>query len=704
MYCSYCGIICVITFTVHNMDPVDLIPERRAKSWKREHEERCRRHQNSNDLKKCRDPGYGPDQSVLLEVKDSSTDLIKDAVRVEKMEMSASDKLLYSSGDSSVESESASALRTTTENSTTEYESTNKAPAESEIINNLRTIEGILSDGTRSEIIFPLVQTAEGLDVDTENNLHKDYLEKEEREDSVERSGVHMDCKGDSVMPGHICEGLSLFDNVEGSEKSHTILQQFETEMPEITPEKCSEISGETELGSSELLKVKSSPLEVSAELSELTMMKGTDLVHLEEALTRREAVNNMPLEFPEGVPTRPADVKPETLEDITLRFQDNMKDATVERISHGESEFKDVLQGHLGNISTVHAEDVNSEESVQKADVFLDTGEELGKCGKRGDLAGSDALELEIINFSEVTILNNINFEIVDSLVCSQDIEHGNSSSIEGSNLSSFETPGNVAEKLEEKETAGVKRGKNLFVELCHEEHFVKPLEFVDKTEHSVCLVASTSSVSSLQAREQSASESLEGPGTCGENNKFVSDCSVGNVAVECKATDKDSETIEVTGLSKSENPVSELNEGNSKHLMDNPALEIVGDMFHECAQLDRLSADSKYCLGIDIVQDHTLPSETAFLQPSAMASEDKVNNYSWVNTVVLLALEPTQSPIQWVAGALSPVVKQLRCEVDHLPPKNICIYPLPHMPSGTTLPFYFLMLSRYHDSHCYA
>jgi hypothetical protein len=650
------------------MDPAD-IPERRAKSWKREHEERCRRHQNSNDLKKYRDPGYGPDQSVLLEMKDNSTDLIKDAVRVEKIKMSASDKLL--SSIVGVESEGASCLRTATENSTTEYEITNKAPAEGDVINSLQTIEGILNDGRRSEIIFPLVQTVEGLDVETENNLHKHCLEKEGREDSIERNGVQVDCKGDSIMPGHICKVSSLFENVEVSEKSRMILQQFETEMLEIMPEEYSEISGGTELGSSELQKVKSTPLEVSAELSELTMVKGTDLVHLEEALTRREAVKDMSLEIPEWVPTRPADVKPETLEDITPRFQDNIKDATVEQISHGQSGFKDVLQGHVGNISTVHEDDVNTEESVQKADVFLDTGEELGKCGERGELAGSDTLELGINNLSEVTVLNNRNFEIVDSLDCSQDAEHSNSSNFdlenisgapddhvkgilitdilkcsvhaEGSNLSSFETPGNVAEKLEEEEAAGVKRGENLFVELCHEENFVRPVEVVDKTEHSVCVLASTNSISSSQAREQSASELLEGPGTCGENNTFVTGCSFGNVAIDCKTTDKDNGTLEGTGLSNSETPVSELNEGNSKHLVDNPALEMVGDMCH-----GYVSADSKYCLGIDIVQDHTSPSETAFLQPPAMASEDKVNKYSWVNAVLLLALEPTQPPIQ--------------------------------------------------------
>jgi hypothetical protein len=34
--------------------------------------------------------------------------------------------------------------------------------------------------------------------------------------------------------------------------------------------------------------------------------------------------------------------------------------------------------------------------------------------------------------------------------------------------------------------------------------------------------------------------------------------------------------------------------------------------------------------------------------------------------------ALGPTQPPIQWVAGALSPGVKRPRCEADHSPPTS--------------------------------
>jgi hypothetical protein len=630
------------------MDPADLIPERRAKSWKREHEERCRRHQNNNDLKKCRDPGYGPDQSVLLEMKDNSTDLMKDAVGVEKMEMSASDKFLNGSGDVDVESEGISALRTTIENSAIEYESTNKAPAEGDVINNLGTGEGLLCDGRRSEIVFPLLQTAEGSEVETENSLCKQYLENERREDFTETTGVHVDFKEESIKPVHICEGLSLCENVEEREKSPMILQQFETEVPEITSEGYSKILKGTESGSSKLHKAKSGPLEVSAESSELAVVKGTELVHLEEAFTWMEDIMDMSLEIPERVPARPADVKPET-EDAAPRFLDVLKDAPVERLSQGQLGFKDVLQGLSGNIRTVHEDSMNTEESVHKADVLLDTGEELGNSGERGELAGSDSLELGINNLSQVTVLDNINFEIVDSVGSSQDVEHSNSSSCDLENgngapndrligslktddqkysvhaeesvLSSFETPGNVAEKLKEEETADVKQGKNLCVELCHEENFRRPVEFVDEIKHSVCVLGSAKSLSPFHDREQSASEFLE------ENNKFVTDCSFGNVAVEYKTSDKDNGTIEDTGMSNLENPARELNEGNSKHLKDKPAVEMVGDMFHEYVQLEGLSADSKYCLGIDIVPDRTLPSETAFLQPSAVASEDKVN-----------------------------------------------------------------------------
>jgi hypothetical protein len=41
--------------------------------------------------------------------------------------------------------------------------------------------------------------------------------------------------------------------------------------------------------------------------------------------------------------------------------------------------------------------------------------------------------------------------------------------------------------------------------------------------------------------------------------------------------------------------------------------------------------------------------------------------------NTMSILALGPTQPPIQWVLGALSLGLKHLGCEADHSPPSNI-------------------------------
>jgi hypothetical protein len=40
---------------------------------------------------------------------------------------------------------------------------------------------------------------------------------------------------------------------------------------------------------------------------------------------------------------------------------------------------------------------------------------------------------------------------------------------------------------------------------------------------------------------------------------------------------------------------------------------------------------------------------------------------------TMFRLALVPTQPPIQWVPGALSPGVKHLGHEVDHSPPPSV-------------------------------
>jgi hypothetical protein len=57
--------------------------------------------------------------------------------------------------------------------------------------------------------------------------------------------------------------------------------------------------------------------------------------------------------------------------------------------------------------------------------------------------------------------------------------------------------------------------------------------------------------------------------------------------------------------------------------------------------------------------------------------------------STVARTAMRLTQSPIQWVPGALSPGVKHLGCEADHSPPSNAelknagAIPPLPYMSS---------------------
>jgi hypothetical protein len=62
--------------------------------------------------------------------------------------------------------------------------------------------------------------------------------------------------------------------------------------------------------------------------------------------------------------------------------------------------------------------------------------------------------------------------------------------------------------------------------------------------------------------------------------------------------------------------------------------------------------------------------------------------------------ALGPTQPPIQWVQGALSPGVKRQGHEADHSPPtsakvKKMCIYPLPHMPSWHQEQLYLFYIS---------
>ena len=52
--------------------------------------------------------------------------------------------------------------------------------------------------------------------------------------------------------------------------------------------------------------------------------------------------------------------------------------------------------------------------------------------------------------------------------------------------------------------------------------------------------------------------------------------------------------------------------------------------------------------------------------VQGSILSRDRKVFSAPKIST---LALQTIQPPIQWVSGALSPVVKQLGCEVDHSP-----------------------------------
>jgi hypothetical protein len=63
-------------------------------------------------------------------------------------------------------------------------------------------------------------------------------------------------------------------------------------------------------------------------------------------------------------------------------------------------------------------------------------------------------------------------------------------------------------------------------------------------------------------------------------------------------------------------------------------------------------------------------------------------VQDFSLLHTVQT-TLGPTQPPIQWVLGALSPGIKQRGCEANQSHPssaevkKGGAIPPLPHMPS---------------------
>jgi hypothetical protein len=633
----------VVVFAVYDMDPTDLVPERRAKSWKREHEERCRRHQTNNDVKKCRDPGYGSDEAVLSDIKDSSTHLVKDAIGVEKIETFASDTFF---NDNSIDDENA--LPTTTEDSVIECESTNNVPVEGDIINDLGTSDRILCDDGRNKGVHPGVQTT---DLITENNLLSEQYLEEDREDFTEVNGLSVDNDSDTTRPGHVCGDLSVCENVMEEEKN-IILQQCETESPGNTAERYSVIPVEKEMECSKLDEVRSDVLEVSAESSGLTGVKGGEPLQLEEVLTVMDKTMNISHGIPQGMqsgfsrilegePTRPVHVKPDTLGAAVPRFLDILKDASSERVPLGLPEFSDVVQGLSGNLRTVPEYNM-SNESAQTYDVPRDTGENLGNPGERSELPDSDALKLGLSDLSQGTLsdiggvqtVNSLDISHIDSScsdlgnvkgmpdehmkgsVKSDDQEH--SFSTGDSTLSSLEAPGKVPEKLNEKETGNDKQRQNLFVELSVEEYLLRPGECVDDTEHCVCVVDSARSLQPFEEGKYSC-EFLESIDRSGQINKHLTDSSFGYgdkdkiINNNYKSTEENG-----TGMNKLE---------NSKHLVDESAVEVVGDTFHKSVQLESTPAGSEYRLAVDPVLDQTLPSETASLQPPAMADEDKVN-----------------------------------------------------------------------------
>jgi hypothetical protein len=74
--------------------------------------------------------------------------------------------------------------------------------------------------------------------------------------------------------------------------------------------------------------------------------------------------------------------------------------------------------------------------------------------------------------------------------------------------------------------------------------------------------------------------------------------------------------------------------------------------------------------------------------------SSPGRVKNFLF-STSSRPALGPTQPPIQWVAWALSLVVKRQGRKADHSP---ICLYGvvLNWLSTGTTLPFTYFILSK--------
>jgi hypothetical protein len=194
---------------------------------------------------------------------------------------------------------------------------------------------------------------------------------------------------------------------------------------------------------------------------------------------------------------------------------------------------------------------------------------------------------------------------------------------------LSSPGVPGNVTEKLNEKETDKDKQRQNLFVELSVE-ILLKPGECVDDIKHSVCAVDSARSLSPFDERKQYSCEFLESLDRSGQINKHLTDGSFGNMDEYKVINNKYKSTEEGdSGVNKLENSAVELSQENSKHLVDEAALEVVGDTFHKYVQLESTPAGSEHCLAVDPVLDQTSLSETASLQPPAMADEDKVNFY---------------------------------------------------------------------------
>ena len=654
---------CVVIFAVNDMDPTDLIPERRAKSWKREHEERCRRHQNNNDFKKCRDPGYGSDEAVLSDVKDSSIH-VKVADGAEKIETSANDTFLNANSIGDVEN----ALTTTTGDSVVEYESTYEAPTEGDVTTNFGTIDGILCDDRRNKGVPPCVQTT-GLK--TENNLLFQQCLEKDREDVSEINGLGVDFDRDTTRPECDYGDLSVCENVT-EEGKNILLQQCETESPGSTAGRYSVIPADNEVGCSELDVVKSDVLEVSAESCGPSGVKGAEALQLEEAFTVVEDTVKLSHEFPQGVQsefsqipegeqTRPVHVKLDTIGGAVPIFLDILKDASSEGGQQGLLGDSDV-QGLSGDLRTDPECDKNNVESAQKPDVSLDTGENLGNRGESSELLGLDASKLAVSDLSHGTLSDIRDVQAINSL----DRSHINSSRSDLGNikqmsdeyvkgnvksddqedsfgngyslLNSPDHSGNVTEKLNEKETDKDKQRQNLFVELSVEEILLKPGECVDDIKHSVCAVDTARSLSPFEERKQYSCEFLESLDRSGQINKHLTDGSFGNmdeykvINNKYKSTEEDD-----SGVNKLENSAVELSQENSKHLVDEAAVEVVGDTFHKYVQLENTPAGSEYCLAVDPVLDQTSLAETASLQPPAMADEDKVNFY--VNPVMKLS-----------------------------------------------------------------